>query len=132
MSGDTFPTLSSVDKPVKSALKGTRFESVEAVKAKPTLNLNGLVFAIDCAFVISNSNMAIRLLAAILDSPFWITILRLGIIVCSKNELFAPSGLEKEIPLFKRTANTTHGEYVKTKRINAMKYRRLSVTACHK
>ncbi|KAJ8962541.1 hypothetical protein NQ318_000933 [Aromia moschata] len=36
MSGDTFPTLSSLDKPVKSALKGTRFESVEAVKAKAT------------------------------------------------------------------------------------------------
>ncbi|KAJ8932495.1 hypothetical protein NQ318_012080 [Aromia moschata] len=40
VSGYTFPTLSSLDKlvarSVKSALKGTRSESVEAVKAKAT------------------------------------------------------------------------------------------------
>ncbi|KAJ8959332.1 hypothetical protein NQ318_022018 [Aromia moschata] len=49
VSGDTFPILSSLDKSldrsVKSALKGTRFESVEAVKAKATEVLDQLTEA---------------------------------------------------------------------------------------
>ncbi|KAJ8946105.1 hypothetical protein NQ318_010404 [Aromia moschata] len=42
VSGDTFPILRSLDKPVKSALKGT---SLEAVKAKATEVLNQLTEA---------------------------------------------------------------------------------------
>ncbi|KAJ8959210.1 hypothetical protein NQ318_022472 [Aromia moschata] len=49
MSDDAFPTLSSLDQPVglldTMTLKGTRYESVEAVKAKATEVLNQLTEA---------------------------------------------------------------------------------------